>query len=267
MNKLIVILLLSTVACFADNKFVRGKFVAGAMPYIVPQNGLLNSLQAYWKLEESNGQNRVSQVNANNVFVDPVNLDGIDNASGKINLAAIYATVNSYDVLYCANPTINTTGSWSFSGWAYIDSTQIGIAQEILVSINTYNGSPQIFIADDGFLFFEKNSDGTGVISTDTYPTDTWVYLTMTYDSSTATVSGYINGTLVGISTSVSLYYTALEIDLFNNGTSGTGYPGTDSSFAGKLDEWGFWNRCLSTTDINKLYNNGAALPYGSFTY
>jgi hypothetical protein len=36
MNKLIVILLLSTVTCFGDSKFVSGKFVSGAMPYIAP---------------------------------------------------------------------------------------------------------------------------------------------------------------------------------------------------------------------------------------
>ena len=34
MNKLIAILLLSTVTCFGGSKFVRGKFVSGAMPYL-----------------------------------------------------------------------------------------------------------------------------------------------------------------------------------------------------------------------------------------
>ena len=37
MNKLITILLLSTVTCFADNKFVSGMFVSGAMPLYVAQ--------------------------------------------------------------------------------------------------------------------------------------------------------------------------------------------------------------------------------------
>jgi hypothetical protein len=42
MNKLITILLLSTVTCFADNKFVRGKFVSGAMPlYVAPLPDLI----------------------------------------------------------------------------------------------------------------------------------------------------------------------------------------------------------------------------------
>jgi hypothetical protein len=36
MNKLITILLISTVTCFGGSKFVRGKFVSGAMPLYVP---------------------------------------------------------------------------------------------------------------------------------------------------------------------------------------------------------------------------------------
>ena len=262
MNKLIAILLLSTVTCFGGSKFVRGNFVSGAMPYIV--NGLLNSLQAYWKLEETAGNNRVSQINANNVFLD--NGSAFNSVTGKINNAANYPSVEGSDVLYCAAPTIDTTSNWSLSGWAYINSASLFIAQEIIASINTYNGSPQIFIQSNGFLNFEKNSDGDGSILTSTYPTDTWIYLTMTYDSSTGTVSGYVNGTLIGISTSVSLFSTSIEIDLFNNGTGGTGTPGSNSSFAGKIDEWGFWNKCLTQNDINKLYNSGNALPFGSFT-
>lgn len=72
MNKLIAILLLSTVTCFADNKFVSGKFVSGAMPYVVPPlpdfivsgaSGTISNLTA----GETYQFNRVIITNANSL--------------------------------------------------------------------------------------------------------------------------------------------------------------------------------------------------------
>ena len=270
MNKLIAILLFSTVTCFGGSKFVRGKFVIGSMPYVsLPSNNLLNSLQAYWKLDETGGggSSRISQVNnVQTMLSDPLNDFGVQSStSGKILNCAEGNYYSNPDVLY--NETaqaINTTLNWSFGGWAYVNDSTFDNYQ-LLFSFVADNGSPQIYIAPDQLIRFEKNCSGTGDISTYSYPKDTWIYLTATYNYSTLTFSGYINGTLIGTSSPDIDFGACQQFTMFN-GPVDAGYPLSNYSFFGRLDEWGFWNKCLTQTDINNLYNNGNGLPYSSFT-
>jgi hypothetical protein len=273
MKNWILFLSLTCAIAYSQNTFTLRDpvFLSAVKPKTFAiGNGLLNSLQAYWKMDETGGpgSTRFSSVDSNNYLEDSWWSQGISSATGgKINGCSLYPSVAYNDILANTTATISIDGSWSFGGWVWIDSASLYNEYEVIAAIQGVVGIPQIYIAPDGLMRFEKNIDGEGDISTYTYSTDQWIYLTMTYDSLTMTVSGYINGTLVATDLAYISFSTATEIDFFNQITSGTGYPLNTFSFSGRLDEWGFWNKCLTQTDIDNLYNSGGALPYGSFTH
>lgn len=86
---------------------------------------------------------------------------------------------------------------------------------------------------------------GTGV------QLNTWTHLALTYDG--ATLSLYIDGLLDGsIAASGSIASTTEDFYMGNLLFQTTNYW-----FDGKLDEVSLWNRTLTDTEINCIYNNG----------
>jgi len=87
---------------------------------------------------------------------------------------------------------------------------------------------------------------------------NTWVHIIHTLTSSTKKI--YINGSLSGGSVSGS----------FGFGSNGTGAhiriggrrDNSDYQFKGYLDQFGIWDRELSTTDAGYLYNSGSGNAY-----
>jgi len=77
MNKLIAILLLSTVTCFADNKFVRGKFVSGAMPApIVYPDLIVNGTTLYLAANATYNYNNIILTNGGILWIANTNVLG-----------------------------------------------------------------------------------------------------------------------------------------------------------------------------------------------
>lgn len=257
MNKLIAILLLSTVTCFADNKFVRGKFVSGAMPY-VSFNGLLNNLQAYWKMDNAVAGPRVNSVSTNNTLNDSVyNIQGV---TGIIGNAAYYdySFGGTDSALQNYTPTLSLTSGFTISAWVKITSSQLGNFQSVFgVFVGT--SGPQTYFDSGGQMYYDKGAYGDNDV-TSYPPLDVWFHYAMVFDSSTLAFDVWENGYQIGTAQLYQNYPAVTEIRAFNG-------VGTDQPFNGALDEVGFWNRPLSASEIAVLYNNGAGKPYSSFTH
>jgi len=91
--------------------------------------------------------------------------------------------------------------------------------------------------ADSGYYFLNTNI---------------WYHVVMVRTS--GTLNFYVNGTITsGSNTSTPATPTTL---------SQIGSQVGIRFFNGKIDEVGFWNRALSSTEITQLYNGGAGLSY-----
>jgi hypothetical protein len=107
---------------------------------------------------------------------------------------------------------------------------------------------------------FMITSGGHEDISTDLLletPITAWTFVCMT--KNTTHMEGYING--VGIQTS-SLYAVAWTENPDRLIIGGGECGGSAYNFKGKIDELGFWNRQLSSTEISDMYNGGTGMTY-----
>lgn len=103
MNKLIAILLLSTVTCFGGSKFVNGKFVSGAIPFLPPPPDLL-----------INGTNLILAANATYIYSTITMTNG-----GSITIAD--TNVIGWTVIICNNiKTYGTTGRTINTGYVTV---------------------------------------------------------------------------------------------------------------------------------------------------
>ncbi|WP_409417828.1 LamG-like jellyroll fold domain-containing protein [Flavobacterium sp. PS2] len=93
-------------------------------------------------------------------------------------------------------------------------------------------------------------SDGSFYVNNFDYSNNDWYFYTLTYDGTKASL--FINGEFVSENL-ISLNTTG------NTFKIGQRIPGdtTDESFKGKIDDIGIWNRVLTPTEINALYESG----------
>lgn len=106
-----------------------------------------------------------------------------------------------------------------------------------------------------------RQSDGLEkVVQTSDFYNGTWQHIVVKYDSGTGNLSLWRNGTIED-SDILSGGGT-----LKNQGDAGwyIGIKGLDLSkgFNGSIDELGIWNRSLSKTEIEDLYNSGSGLSF-----
>lgn len=91
------------------------------------------------------------------------------------------------------------------------------------------------------------------------FSTWSWFHIVWTYEASTKTSKVYVNNVLHWSLVAT----TTTSINLSNHYIWNTFQ---NSVMDWRIDEIGFWNKILSSTDITNLYNGWAWLSYDSFT-
>lgn len=155
------------------------------------------------------------------------------------------------------------TGAFTFSYWYRNQGNSVGgcaIASSRVggnywqLSLNDQAGSAESFTD----LFWGLSTVNAWTVN-NLYPYNTWVFTVLTYSGSNMTL--YKNGIM---------NQTSSRTGTQNKGSktyygSDEGWSGTKANVCdGQLDEFGFWNRTLTQTEITALYNDGAGLVYGS---
>ena len=192
----------------------------------------------------------------------PVN---ITQGNGKIEKAYIFNNSTAYvHVPYAANIG---TGSFTVSAWVYPTSRPAGTDPDFVDTIISTDGGAditggwQLSIKATGSLNLLIN-DGTkrDVDSLLNVPLNTWSYVTYTFDG--ANMKGYVNGSS-GNGSFTSGAFTRngspIQIGRRTNDAS-YGYY-----FGGSMDEVSYWNRALTLTEIQYIYNNGRGTHYADF--
>ena len=221
---------------------------------------LTDSLQGYWKLDESSGNAEDSTANNN----DLTNNNTISYVAAKINNGADMETSSSqyFSITDAAQTGLDFSTAFTFSWWQNLETVFSGTTD--MVTLNKWNNS----VHTRAYFFRWNNQSSTGMqlqmgngVSTGdakvnyTVGTGTFVFIVVTYNAGTLEL--FVNSTSQGTATG-TLPVTALDTtDPFKIGADSS----TDS-IDGIIDEVGAWSRVLTGTEIADLYNGGAGLSY-----
>lgn len=224
---------------------------------------LPTSLVSYYELEESSGT-RVDSHGANNLTDN----NTVTSAAGKQGTAAVFVTANTEFLSNTALDISGTTdkslafwvkiGTAPSSGTTYAlfsDYQNVGNNRAWGMMYRNNGGTLQFYTitSDDG------SSTLTGTIN-QTLTAGTWYHLAFLYDKSAGSIQVYVNGSSIG---SITGQKVSIKngTDPFRIGALGDG-GGTAWHFDGSIDEFGLWDKLLSSTEVSDLYNSGTGIPY-----
>jgi hypothetical protein len=205
---------------------------------------LTTGLVSYYKAEDATdfyGSNNLTPVGSPTYTAAKVNNGFTLNGSSQ------YLTTSSQ---------IISGTAFSISFWLKSAGTQgtyaNAIGNEINVSSNNYNYDFQYNYPTANvmnFMYGKGNGSWYGLSFGYNPSSDTaWHMLTMTYDGTTIKI--YLDGTLV-TSVTDTIVLSTQETWIGNQKAN------SNREWYGQIDEVGFWNKALSTTEISNLYNNG----------
>jgi len=218
---------------------------------------LNDGLAAYYPF---NGNSNDESGNGNNGIVYGANLtDGI---LGNVNSAYEFDGIDDYIDLG-NDDSINLNGDFTLSVWAKVDEPPGGVYPvQAFIGKMGPSGAGQdnqflIEISDSRGLSgmtFEYNSIGRITVNDFTWPANIWAHVVLTYEATTTAARFYFQGEL-------------LKEEIFNNSPFTCDIPvalGATPSDSGKrylmgcLDEVRIYNRTLSESEIQELYENNA---------
>jgi hypothetical protein len=214
------------------------------------RSSLLNSLVAYWKLEDLSDSAGANTLTNNNTTTF---------AAGKVGNAAnmVRASVQSLSV---ADNAALSTGNvdYTVAGWVKFTSLQ---AENPIVAKGTSSTTLEFelygtltrivcewYVASGGSNVKTVSADNFGAIST-----GTWYFFAMWHDSTAGTINVSVNAGTP------------------NSAAASGGWDGT-AAFAlggrgvvtldGMLDEVGVWKRLLTNAELTRLYNSGNGITH-----
>ena len=224
---------------------------------------LTEDLVAYWSLDNTTGNAIDSLETYNLTEIGTVNSD-----TGKIDNSRKEYSISNY-FRNGAIRVVDVDTTYSTSEWVYIDAiTGQGQLATMLGKDTTGYFASRLMVTSSGTINYgHVNSNTLALLSIESsiLNEDTWYHIVTTYDGDTKNGTLYINNILIG-----SEIDTSGANPLANNGiTIGWNYwdAGTTSNIPAtdlRIDELGYWNRTLTSTEISDLYNSGNGLAYPS---
>lgn len=197
---------------------------------------VFNDAVAFWKLDDVTD----STVNSNTL----TNNSSVQFVSGKVGNCAQFDTSNNLTV----NPlslTFNPSGEFTISLW--INPASFSSYQAFISGpANTV-----IIHTDAAGTLYCNNAASADVTINNALELDTWQHIVFIKETGHSKV--WINGTNIYDSPIGSSSNPTTQISL------GSLWPG-GFQYNGKLDMVGLWNRALTQTEIDALYNGGNGL-------
>lgn len=228
---------------------------------------LLTNLVAWWELGETSGTRSDSHgsfhLTDNNT---------VGSAAGKVGNAASFARASSESLSHADHADLSVgDADCTFAGWVYLDSkpgADVAICSKDRPGAQgdgewylSHSHSPDRF----AFTVFGASGFGSGTgVNANTLgspSTGTWYFVVAWHDS--------VNN-LIGISVNDGTPDTAAHSAGIYDGSSSVFRLGADGYatdyFDGRIDQFGFWKRVLSSGERTALYNGGAGLSYAGLS-
>jgi len=219
----------------------------------IKNSSLATNLISYWELEETSGT-RVDSHGSNNLSDNNTVLS----ATGiQGNGADFEAGNNEYlNILDSSQTGLNPSGNMSFSLWFKLESTGV------YWIIGKQNGDSDInygLFLTTSYIQFRRSSGGSRFEAqwTNTFSSGVWHHAVVTF-STTNGSRLYIDNTQRATNSNTGSTDTqdgAMTLAIRSK-------PALSVPFDGIIDEVGFWDRELTSTDVATLYNSGAGIPY-----
>jgi hypothetical protein len=215
----------------------------------VTSGSLLSGLLLYWKLDDSTSPIADASGNGYTATATSVTYS----QAGKVGTSFLFNGTSS--TLALANAYPKPTTAMSFSFWIKTTSAADG-SIAFCYSVSNYCGFYISYL--NGQISFHLGDGTSGqeyVNGLDvTINDNAWHHVVFTWNGTI--INGYVDGSNhLGPDTwSHSVPYTSIAHDslyIMDNGY-GDGYVG------GNLDEFGIWNRELTSGEIANLYNSGS---------
>lgn len=215
---------------------------------------LLNGLVAYYKLDETSGTTAVDSTGTNNGTINGATINQI----GKIG-NSFYFDGSGDQVNLGTTNSFSGNASRTYNIWFKVSSKPSSPVVLIGQSDGTCSDSHFDLQLTGTYLYFHGCGAGNDFSGGITYSIDTWYMASVTHDSSTNVTKLWFNGSEVGTQTNSR-----------NTSGSATTYlayePRDNRYYSGYLDEVGIWDRALSQSEIEELFNNnsGNQYPFGN---
>lgn len=219
-----------------------------------PGEMLIDSLVAYWSLDEVSG----TQVNDSYASYDGVT-NATVNSAGLLGRAETFTRTSSHYAYFGTTVGDMSTDDFSVSFWIY-KTAAVSNYQGL---IGNWGSTPYWYITiNDGDMLHCVCNFGGGNISTYSdanLPEDAWTHIVYTVDRSGSTTL-YINGSAQADTDDVS---AGVAVELNNNNTLSIGLAGgTTWYYNGLMDEILLTKGILTQAEVTALYNSGAGLGY-----
>lgn len=227
--------------------------------------GLLSTLVSYWKLDTASG-NATDVVSGNTL----INTGTATYSAGKINNGVDFGATNSTKYLSINNKIVEAANGISISFWVKMN-TEIGSGTQTFVyecedtDYTTaivsyeYNGGTRRLKFERGYIG-DVSDYGLYNVNLGT----TWHHIVYVFDADSASIYGYLDGTLV-VGPTVASSSGSYDPDfpaMFRLGADNGG-GGTPSVYASvMIDEVGVWSTPITSTDVTALYNSGNGIQW-----
>jgi len=212
---------------------------------------LLEGLTNYYRFEEESGTTLTDSRDSQ---------DGTLSNGWTLNQTAIvgkgWLAGGEFVTPLLSVPTSGYTSNFSIAFWMRKEAGGDADSQRLIQGVNG-NGFTMVAEEAANNSFSIYGGDGSIWYSPFVAQQDVWYYVVYVHNGTTDLL--YINGTLN------STFDTARSITDTSFYLGSRGSP-TYRTYAGMLDELGFWNRTLSASEVSELFNSGAGLAYPSIT-
>lgn len=220
-------------------------------------DGLTTGLDAWWAMEEATSAQRIDSHNS--LVLGAGN--GVTQETGKKNYAAGYvsASLQSSGLTPVGGIYVSEADS-SGCCWFYIPNGLLGPQKCLWSSGNSTGdvvGYVQTASTTNELQFVIYNGSYHIATVTGAPAVDTWHFAYWEVDATAQTISLSLNN-----GTPVSASYGPLALPSGATKAFSVGALGGVRFWDGRVDEFAWWSRTLTSDEITGLYNSGAGITY-----
>lgn len=235
----------------------------------VKNDGTLSTnLITYWEMEEASGTRTDSH--GSNDLADS-NSPGQDASGIQGNAVDLERSSSQYlSITDASQSGLDFAGDSSFSMWLKVDNAPTGgAAYYVFAKSGVGNGNRgyyAVYYESGGSTRMQvlASSNGTSYAIADgllALGTGTWHHVVVVIDTGNTDILVYLDGNstpAISQTSGIGAQWDAngFTFKLGDHSTSVGQY------WDGSIDEFGVWDKALTTSEISDLYNSGSAIPY-----
>ena len=204
----------------------------------------------YWKLDDTTGTTAANAVaggatgTLTNMTFDAASVSGVYGGSLLFNGTNNYISMGNID---------NFSGTTAFSAFAWVYFTSIPSQAGVVGKYNNHGGGQWVLHVFNGNVQLHREVSPYEITGSTTLTANRWYYIGGTYDG--AKMHVYVDGkedatalTIGSIPSSSSTFYIGSYVDASNV---------VDYFFPGQIDEVRVYNRAISASEVEALYEAG----------